>query len=102
MTVALLLAASSFLRSLSSLAARLADRIDAAAPRTFTYGGRLYDCRYWRIGFIGDSPPFYDMGPDWEWIPDTRLERKERWHNDFGIVRDRDVDAYPKCYLVAA
>jgi hypothetical protein len=94
--------ASKLLRSLAASAARLADRIDAAAPRTFVFGGKRYDCRYWRLRNLYDSPPFYDMGPGWEWIPDMAIERKERWHNDYGVVEDSDVDAYPKCFLVAA
>ncbi|WP_327210145.1 hypothetical protein [Rhizobium leguminosarum] len=93
---------SKILRSLASSAVRLADGIDAAAPRTFVFKGRRYDCRYWRLRNLDDSPPFYDMGPGWEWVPDMAIERKERWHNDYGVVKDRDVDAYPKRFLVAA
>lgn len=100
--VRLFILASGMLRLVAKAATAAADGIDHAAPRTFVVKGRRYDCRYWRLGYLDDAPPMHAMGSGWEWEEDVVLERKERWHNDYGVVVDHQVDSYPKRFLTSA
>jgi hypothetical protein len=48
------------------------------------YKGKEYDPRFYRIVYLDDSPPMYDMGSDYVWTPDTMLEKKEWWEPTYG------------------